>query len=108
MTKSSYSKSQPDNGLQIRAGIHTWSLRVAVTALAFGLVALTGSAQNATPTTKPAAADKEKIVGGYAIHQSTDLGGHIADYSGSTSMWDMLVNIQSGPRILSFSLNMRS
>ena len=47
-------------------------------------------------------------MGGYAIHQSTDLGGRIADYSGSTSMWDTLVNLQSGPRILSFSLNMRS
>lgn len=107
MTKSSSIKLQPDNGPESHGGIRTRSLRAAVTALAIGLVALTGSAQNATPNTTPAA-DKEKVIGGYAVHQSTELGGHIVDYSGSSSMWDTLVNLQSGPRILSFSLNMRS
>jgi len=45
---------------------------------------------------------------GYAIHQSFDLGGHIAEYSGSDAMYDTLVNLQSGPRILSQSLEMHS
>src|SRR5450631_1039969 len=44
-------------------------------------------------------------IDGYNVHQSTDLGGHIVGYSGSPSMWDTLVNLQSGPRILSFSLD---
>ena len=107
MTKSLSINSQPHSGQKNHGGKSMGSLRVAVTALAIGLVALTSAAQNATPNTTPAAADKEKVVGGYAIHQSTDLGGH-SRYSGSTSMWDTLVNLQSGPRILSFSLNMRS
>jgi len=48
------------------------------------------------------------VKGGYAIHQSFDLGGHIADYSGNTSVYNTLVNIQSGPRILSHTLNMHA
>ena len=40
------------------------------------------------------------------IHQSIDLGGHIASYSGNDAMYDTLVNFQSGPRILDQSLEM--
>lgn len=109
MKKSLLIASQPHNGQKNHGGVYTGSLRVAAAAaaVAIGLIALTSAAQNATPNTTPAPA-KEKIGGGYVIHQSADLGGHIADYSGSTSMWDTLVNLQSGPRILGFSLNMRS
>ncbi len=45
---------------------------------------------------------------GYAVHQSIELGGHIADHSGNGAMWDTLVNLQSGPRILSNSLTLHS
>ena len=45
---------------------------------------------------------------GYEIHQSVDLGGHIADYSGSSSMYATLVNVQSGTRILGQTLNMHA
>lgn len=51
---------------------------------------------------------KEMIRGGYAIHQTVDLGGHIADISGSGPMYSTLVNMQSGPRILSHFLTMRA
>ena len=44
----------------------------------------------------------------YAVHESIELGGHIVDRSGSLPMWDTLVNLQSGPRILSHSLNMHT
>jgi hypothetical protein len=49
-----------------------------------------------------------QIRDGYAIRQSIDLGGRIADTSGSGAMYDTLVNLQSGPRILNQSLDMRA
>lgn len=43
---------------------------------------------------------KETTAGGYTIHQSIDLGGRVVDTSGSGAMYDTLVNLQSGPRLL--------
>ena len=37
---------------------------------------------------------------GYAVHNTVDLGGHLANISGSGDMYDTLVNIHSGPRVL--------
>ena len=45
---------------------------------------------------------------GYVIHQSVDFGGHIVDRSGSGAVYDTMVNLQSGPRILDHSLDMRA
>ena len=64
------------------------------------------SAPPATPS--PAEEEKEKMIKGYITHQSIELGGHIVDQSGSTPMYSTLVNIQTGPRILSQSLTMRA
>jgi hypothetical protein len=41
---------------------------------------------------------------GYSIQQSWDLGGHIVSHAGSGAMYDTLVNMQSGPRILDATL----
>jgi hypothetical protein len=67
----------------------TASLGVAV------LLLMTGFAlgQSATP-------DAPVVQNGYIIRQSADLGGHIVNKSGSGAMYDTLVNIQSGPRVL--------
>lgn len=51
---------------------------------------------------------QERIEGGYAIHQSIDLGVRVADTSGSSAMYDTLVNLQSGPRILGQTLNLHA
>lgn len=56
-------------------------------------------------TTPPAPGDNIRY--GYVIHQSIDLGGHIADHYGSGAVYDTMVNLQSGPRILDYSLEMR-
>ncbi|WP_263358963.1 hypothetical protein [Acidicapsa ligni] len=48
------------------------------------------------------------VMDGYAVHQSFDLGGHIANTVGSGSMYDTLVNLQSGPRILNHTLEMHA
>ena len=56
--------------------------------------------------TPPAPGDNIRF--GYMIHQSLELGGHIADYSGSGAVYDTMVNLQSGPRILNQSLDMHA
>lgn len=48
------------------------------------------------------------VMDGYAVHQSFDLGGHIAETVGSISMYDTLVNLRSGPRILNHTLEMHA
>ena len=45
-----------------------------------------------------------KLMEGYQVQQSWDLGGHIATHSGSGTMYDTLVNLESGPRILNGTL----
>src|ERR1035438_8319262 len=45
---------------------------------------------------------------GYAIHNTVDLGGHIVGVTGSGSMYDTLVNIHSGPRILGQTFTMHA
>jgi len=37
---------------------------------------------------------------GYSVHESVDLGGRMAGLSGSGAMYDTMVNLQSGPRVL--------
>ena len=68
-----------------------------------------------TPAVAPAATDNTKppapgdnIRYGYVIHQMLELGGHIADYSGSDAVYATMVNLQSGPRILNQSLEMHA
>ena len=46
--------------------------------------------------------------GGYLIHQSVEAGYRISDTTGSTAMYDTLVNLQTGPRILDQTLSMHS
>jgi len=51
-------------------------------------------AQTAPPPLQPVAPK------GYDLHETIDLGGHISNTSGSGAMYDTLINIQSGPRVL--------
>ncbi|HZL25192.1 MAG TPA: hypothetical protein VFC39_01535 [Acidobacteriaceae bacterium] len=62
-------------------------------------------ADAASPDTAPPT-PKDNIRYGYTVHQSVDFGGHIVSQAGSGAMYDSLVNIQSGPRVLDFSLNL--
>ena len=45
---------------------------------------------------------------GYTLHESIDLGGHVANVDGSGAMYDTLVNEQSGPRILGETYELRA
>src|ERR1017187_7157377 len=72
---------------------------------------MTGSAvaQNPTPAAPlPGPEAQISAPQGYAIHQSVDLGGHMSGISGSKAMYDTLVNIQSGPRVLGETFEMHA
>jgi hypothetical protein len=82
-------------------------------------VSPTGPAASAAPSStatatvaSPAAVALETpgqvVQNGYIIRQSADLGGHIVGLSGSGAMYDTLVNVQSGPRILGQTYTMRA
>jgi hypothetical protein len=66
-------------------------------------------AQNPTPAT-PLPTPEAQIAApdGYSIHQSVDLGGRITGLSGSGAMYDTLVNMQSGPRVLGETFEMHA
>jgi hypothetical protein len=72
---------------------------------------MTGSAfaQNPTTTTPfPAPETKIAAPNGYTIHQSVDLGGRMSGVTGSGAMYDTLVNLQSGPRVLGETFELRA
>jgi hypothetical protein len=45
---------------------------------------------------------------GYTLHESIDLGGRVANIYGSGAMYDTLVNLQSGPRIMGETFELRA
>src|ERR1700723_621648 len=67
-----------------------------------------------TPTVNPPAppappAEPDGVTrGGYQVHQSIELGYRSSDVTGSGDMYDTLVNLQTGPRILDQTLTMQS
>jgi hypothetical protein len=64
----------------------------------------------ANPTSPPAPpAEPDGVTrGGYQIHQSIELGYRSTDVTGSGDMYDTLVNLQTGPRIIDQTLTMQS
>ncbi len=68
-------------------------------ALALLLLTAVGTAQDA-----PQGIVKD----GYTIRQTAELGGHIVERSGSGAMYDTLVNLQSGPRVLGQTYEMHA
>jgi len=64
----------------------------------------------ASPTPAPAApAEPDGVTrGGYQIRSSIELGYRSNDVTGSGDMYDTLVNLQTGPRILDQTLTMQS
>jgi hypothetical protein len=79
-----------------------------------GVVALWGMtgiavAQNPTAAAPlPAPETPMSTPNGYSIHSSVDLGGRMSGTTGSGAMYDTLVNMQSGPRVLGESFQMRA
>jgi hypothetical protein len=74
------------------------------------LVSLGVMAKGQTSSGGSSAASQPETVtsGGYVIHQSIEAGYRFTDQTGSSSMYDTLVNLQQGPRILEQTLSMQS
>ena len=45
---------------------------------------------------------------GFLVHNTVDLGGHIVGVSGSGDMYDTLVNVHTGPRVLGQTFSMHA
>src|ERR1022692_4702628 len=81
--------------LQFMLAVLLWSLMASAPTW---LHAQTSAGQN--PPEEPVGVAR----GGYLIHQSIELGYRSTDVSGSGDMYDTLVNLQTGPRILDQTL----
>jgi len=85
-----------------------WSYRlIALLWLLFPL-GLTVQAQQLGIDTTTVTEQPGSETGNYHTNASVELGVQITGVNGSSSMYDTLVNLQTGPRILEQSLNMRS
>jgi hypothetical protein len=73
-----------------------------------GMTAAIAVAQNPAPAASLAPETQITAPAGYSIHQSVDMGGRMSGLSGSGAMYDTLVNLQSGPRVLGETLEMRA
>lgn len=62
----------------------------------------------AAPNAAAPAETAERTRDGYSIRETADLGGHIADIDGSAAMYDTLINIHSGPRLLGETFDLRA
>ena len=82
--------------------------RLVLCAIALTAFAVTHAQNNPQWTGVSTDTGAGKTVGGYEVHQSIDVGGHIQEQSGSPQMWSTLVNIYSGARMLDQSLTMRA
>lgn len=77
----------------------------------FVLVSFTGviaMAQSQTSNPNPNPAPEGWEGGGYTVHQSVEFGYRVADVTGSEQMYNTLVNLRTGPRLLDQSLSMQS
>jgi hypothetical protein len=69
-------------------------MAIAVLAMSAGIA----GAQN--PATLEPASAPMSIPAGYSVHESVDIGGRVTSQAGSGAMYDTMVNLQSGPRVL--------
>lgn len=60
------------------------------------------------PAVVAAQDDTGRKMGGYTVNQTIEFGGRITGTSGNEDVYNTFVNLQNGPRLLDYSLNMRS
>ena len=71
-----------------------------------GLVSLMAAAQSGGQS--QAGTPEEVVRGGYVIHQSAEVGYRYSDQTGSGNMYDTLLDLHSGVRVLDQTFTMRS
>jgi hypothetical protein len=74
------------------------------------ILMMAGNAIAQTPAMAAAPTPEVKMVTpqGYTMHQSVDIGGRITSANGSDAMYSTLVNLQSGPRVLGETFELRA
>ncbi len=84
--------------------------RIAVGSAIALLLLISGAAfgQNAAQPIAASPESQMSIPNGYSAHYSVDLGGRMSDLAGSGSMYDYMVNLHSGPRVLGESFEMHA
>jgi hypothetical protein len=89
---------------------HNGSRLVTVLGMAALLLAsLPGSLFAQSSTTQNPPAEPEGVnSAGYIVHSSGEIGYRSTNLSGSSDMYDTLVNLQSGPRLLDETISMQS
>ena len=85
------------------ANSYSSAIVVLVLLLPWNLLAQSPSGSNSSSQ-----AAQEVSTGGYKIHQSIEVGYRFSDQTGNEGMYDTLVNLHSGPRILEQTLSMQS
>jgi hypothetical protein len=89
--------------------LHRWSWMTAILALIFGLLSPGGlMAQDTKDSQKPAEPPEGINSGNYNFRQSVEFGYRMTDFTGNRSVYDTFVNLNDGPRLLDYTLEMRS
>jgi opacity protein-like surface antigen len=86
-------------------------ITIAVLALLVPLLAMgqnKAAAQAQAQTDDNDSASNGQVWGNYTVRQTIEFGGRIADNNGNQQLYDTLVNLKSGPRLLGQELSMRS
>ena len=86
---------------------HLW-LGLAVAGLVLATLSFAQAPSAPPPAAPPSDSQEGKDIGGFHVTQSVEFGGRINSTTGSTAMYDTLVNYQSGARILDQSLTMQA
>jgi hypothetical protein len=58
--------------------------------------------------TQPSNAQEGKVAGNYVVQQSMELGYRVTGINGNESVYSTFVNLQDGPRLLDYTVNMRA
>jgi hypothetical protein len=83
-----------------------WVQRLAA-GMGIAILSMTLNAQAPDAATQTPA-PPPPIPNGYSVHESIDAGGHMVGLSGSGAMYNTMVNMQAGPRILGETFTMRA
>ena len=62
----------------------------------------------AAAQTQQSNAQEGKVAGNYVVEQSVELGYRVTGINGNESVYGTFVNLQDGPRLLDYTVNMRS
>ena len=84
------------------------SFRMNLFLMAIALLSSAVSAQNQGGANQPPSQPEGWETNGYVVHQSIEIGYRANDVTGSQQMYNSLVNLRTGPRLLYQSLSMQS